>query len=186
MAIVIHHSDTFTTTNWSGGKTTQLFSYPKGSTVEARDFVFRISTASVEVEESDFTRFDGYNRKLMVLTGELFIQHKDQYSLLMKPFDQDLFSGDWTTNTKGKVQDFNVIYKPELEIKLAHHDIEARSYITFHQADASYVYVLGGKGEVKGLSFSEGDLIELKNEVLTSVHASSALTLIAVEVKNHV
>ena len=40
---------------WSGGQTTQLFLSPKEGSYPDRTFDFRLSTATVEVEKSDFT-----------------------------------------------------------------------------------------------------------------------------------
>lgn len=100
------------TTRWSGGTTTQLFISPAEATVEGRDFDIRISTATVEVDESDFTPFNGYLRKLMTLTGRLEIQHDSESPLHLDSGVLHAFSGDSVTHSKGHVQDFNVIHKP--------------------------------------------------------------------------
>ena len=49
---------------WSGGQTTQLFLSPKEGSYPDRTFDFRLSTATVEVEKSDFTDLTGYHRIL--------------------------------------------------------------------------------------------------------------------------
>lgn len=94
---------------WSGGTTTQLYIYPSDSLYTDRDFDLRISSAVIEVEESDFTPLKGYSRIIMVLEGELEIIHKNQYSKFLNRFDTDSFSGDWETSSKGKVIDFNLM-----------------------------------------------------------------------------
>lgn len=94
---------------WSGGTTTQLYIYPSDSLYADRDFDLRISSAVIEVEESDFTPLKGYSRIIMVLEGELEIIHKNQYSKFLNRFDTDSFSGDWETSSKGKVIDFNLM-----------------------------------------------------------------------------
>jgi environmental stress-induced protein Ves len=98
-----------TTNQWSGGTTTQLAIYPKNAEYKERNFQFRISTATVESEESTFTRLPGVLRKLMILDGEIRIEHKNQHSKTLKKFDQDEFSGDWDTKSHGKATDFNVM-----------------------------------------------------------------------------
>ena len=45
---------------WSGGQTTQLFLSPEGGSYPDRTFDFRLSTATVEVEKSNFTDLTGY------------------------------------------------------------------------------------------------------------------------------
>ena len=42
---IISKSD-FIVNNWSGGKTTELFIYPKGASLSKRDFICRISSAT--------------------------------------------------------------------------------------------------------------------------------------------
>ena len=39
---------------WSGGRTTEIYIAPEGALYAERNFLFRISTAEVELEESDF------------------------------------------------------------------------------------------------------------------------------------
>ena len=114
MAIVWCEYSSESLKRWSGGTTQELFICPNSATVSERNFDFRISTATVEEEQSAFTAFNGYLRKLMVLEGELKISHQDHHSNHLLPFEQDAFSGDWNTISIGKVRDFNVIYRPHL------------------------------------------------------------------------
>ena len=94
---------------WSGGTTSQLYISPENASFSDRKFDFRISSAVVELEQSDFTPLPGFSRILMVLEGELEIFHENQYSKVLKQFEIDEFSGDWKTSSKGKVIDFNLI-----------------------------------------------------------------------------
>lgn len=97
------------TTRWSGGTTTGLAIHPETADYSKRNFTWRISTAVVEAEESLFTHLPGFERILMILDGELFIEHEGQHSVTLQPFEQDRFNGAWTTRSKGKVRDFNVM-----------------------------------------------------------------------------
>ena len=94
---------------WSGGITSQLYIAPENTVFAERNFDFRISSAVIEVEESDFTPMPGFSRILMVLDGELEISHEGHYSKFLKQFEVDEFSGDWKTSSKGMVVDFNLI-----------------------------------------------------------------------------
>lgn len=97
------------TNKWSGGTTTQLAIYPKNAEYKERNFQFRISTATVETEESTFTQLPGVSRILMILNGEIRIEHTDHHSKTLKKFEQDEFSGNWDTKSYGKATDFNVM-----------------------------------------------------------------------------
>ena len=98
-----------TTSDWSGGTTTQIAIYPKQAVYAERNFTWRISSARVDLEESTFTSLPGIQRLIMVLEGEMKLEHTDHHSIYLKPFEQDSFSGDWTTKSFGKVRDFNLM-----------------------------------------------------------------------------
>lgn len=108
MITIIKKKD-LVTKDWSGGTTTQLYIYPENSSYENRDFIFRISTASVDVEESTFTKLPGISRCIMVLDGEMTLSHKTKHTVNLKKFQTDSFSGDWETTSYGKVIDFNLM-----------------------------------------------------------------------------
>lgn len=99
------------TNEWSGGTTTQLAIYPKDAEYKKQNFLFRISTATVETEESSFTKLPNVSRKLMILDGEIRIDHENHHSKVINIFEQDTFSGDWDTKSYGKATDFNLMLK---------------------------------------------------------------------------
>lgn len=98
-----------TTTNWAGGTTTELAIYPKDAIYSQRNFKWRLSSAVVNDEKSTFTSLKGIWRLIMVLDGELTLEHKGKHTVHLKPFEQDSFSGEWITNSTGKVKDFNLM-----------------------------------------------------------------------------
>jgi environmental stress-induced protein Ves len=156
--------------NWSGGSTTQLFIFPKDSTLQERNFDFRISSAIVEVEESEFTSFAGYDRILMVLNGELEIVHENQYSKILKQYEIDSFSGDWKTISKGKIVDFNLILKRGIKGSLRYIDLNrdrSRPVRTMLSVFIMGYYVISGKMEVvvnqDNYLVSEGELLMIEN-----------------------
>lgn len=97
------------TSDWSGGTTSELFIYPAKSDFKKLNFAFRLSRATIEVEESTFTSLPGVNRKLMLLDGELELIHNDQHTKKLKPLQFDTFSGDWETKSIGKATDLNLM-----------------------------------------------------------------------------
>lgn len=109
MKLTLIPSSNFKPVQWSGGTTRQLFIYPPESQYKDLNFQFRISTATVETETSEFTSLPGVSRKLMVLSGQITIHHRNQHSRWMNPFDVDSFEGDWKTTSIGKCTDFNLM-----------------------------------------------------------------------------
>lgn len=99
----------YKTTKWPGGTTAELIIFPKEALYSERNFKWRLSSASVEAETSAFTSLPGIERILMVLKGELFLEHKDHHSVKLMPYEQDSFSGQWDTVSYGKATDFNLM-----------------------------------------------------------------------------
>lgn len=97
------------TSDWSGGTTTQLAIYPKDSEYKMRNFLWRLSSARVDIEESTFTNLPGIWRHIMIIEGEMKLLHEGQHDILLKPYEQDSFSGDWVTKSFGCARDFNLM-----------------------------------------------------------------------------
>jgi environmental stress-induced protein Ves len=134
--------------NWSGGITTQLYISPPTELYSHRNFDIRISSATIETEESDFTPLSGFSRIIMVLEGKLEIIHKNQYTKILNRFDTDFFSGDWLTSSKGKVVDFNLMMGKKVSgtmnaVILA--DTSSISKTIFESENFVAYYVVSGK-----------------------------------------
>lgn len=117
-AVKIIGQEEFTTTDWSGGKTTELMIYPKDSDYKEKNFQFRISSATVELEESNFTKLPGIKRFITPLDGELKLTHDDKEYINLKPFEVYEFSGGIDTRSFGKVRDFNLMLRDKARGKL--------------------------------------------------------------------
>ena len=101
--------DSQNTVQWSGGFTTEIAIYPPEAQYSKRNFSLRLSVAQVDVEESTFTALPGIERVLMVLDGKMKLEHLGHHSVLLTQFQQDCFSGDWTTKSYGQASDFNLM-----------------------------------------------------------------------------
>ncbi|MFZ5352831.1 MAG: HutD family protein [Bacillota bacterium] len=119
------------TKSWSGGTTTQLAIHPADSEYEKRNFTWRLSTAVIEVEESQFTDLPGYKRILMILDGELDLVHENRYSKHLQAGEKDSFGGDWKTRSYGMAKDFNLIFSD-----LCEGDID---YYIFSQSEKKHI-----------------------------------------------
>lgn len=119
MYINILKKEDYKTSVWSGGRTTELLIFPPEASYGERNFRWRLSSATVETEKSTFTSLPGISRIIMVLKGELLLEHEGHHRSELKTFQQDSFSGDWVTISYGKVIDFNLMMaegcKGELE-----------------------------------------------------------------------
>lgn len=118
------------TAYWSGGTTTQLAIYPEQAEYGKRNFFWRLSTAQVDLEESTFTLLPDVSRILMVLEGEIRLEHQNHHTTNVKPYEQDMFQGDWTTRCLGKATDLNLMMKAGCEGKLTAYSMEGQSQFT--------------------------------------------------------
>jgi uncharacterized protein len=159
-------SEYFNTVCWSGGTTTELYIFPASAEYRQRNFLFRLSTAKVEAEESDFTLLSGISRKLMVLDGKITLNHKDQYSRQLDKFDVDSFDGDCKTSSVGKCTDFNLMTSGKTAGELTALVIEKEQTLNYKNkgfCDWFFIYVFSGKVKIdldnKITTVSTGDLV---------------------------
>lgn len=109
MEIKILKEEDYTTATWAGGKTTQLYICPEASQYQNLDFKFRISSATVELEESVFTKLTGVRRFISPLDGSLLLTHNHEEAIELNPYEVYEFSGGIETRSYGKVRDFNLM-----------------------------------------------------------------------------
>lgn len=168
--------------DWAGGKTTQLYIYPASADFAEKDFDYRISTATVELEDSSFTPFPNYNRKLMILDGVLDLFHDDQYAIQLHPFDQDAFSGDWISHSKGKVIDYNVIFSLNYSSEIFHFELSKGEEVKLNCKDTTLLYVLYGEIAVSKGSAQQKDVIIIEGQGELVINATSDALIVVTEV----
>ena len=192
MQIEIVRKSELTVQNWSGGTTTQLYIYPKNAIYAERNFIFRISTATIEQESSEFTKLPGINRVLMILEGELQISHKNHHTKLLKKFETDRFPGNRDTTSIGKVKDFNVMTTQNGRAEIKAREMKKNAKIKevfdkFVNFTACYAYKGGIEivSENEKISVNEGDFAffeKIKNTEILQISANTDSELIWVEI----
>ena len=108
---IFHLKETdYKTGLWSGGSTTELFIWPKNSDYAKRKFMIRVSSARVDLEESDFTPLPNVTRYITPLLGGFTLIHPNGVSVEMNPLSPPYeFSGENPTHCVGKATDFNLM-----------------------------------------------------------------------------
>lgn len=99
----------FIETNWSGGKTTQIYIYPEDADYKNINFKFRISSATVELDQSEFTKLEGVYRFITPLNKKLKLTHNQKDFIELEPFEIYSFDGGLDTTSYGKAKDFNLM-----------------------------------------------------------------------------
>ena len=96
---------------WSGGKTVQLSICPENADYADRTFLWRVSSATVELEESVFTPLPDYNRLIAPIRGYMELCHNGGEAVRLDPYSVHAFDGADRTDSKGKCTDFNLMLK---------------------------------------------------------------------------
>ncbi|MGB7605149.1 MAG: HutD family protein [Lutisporaceae bacterium] len=182
------------TNKWAGGTTTQLAIYPESASYKDRDFIWRLSTAIVELEESTFTKLPGFDRYLMVLDGELKLVHNEHNYAVLKQYQQDNFEGAWDTTSYGSARDFNLMVKEGMKGSLKYYKVtcEEPLKIKLDKDDANRFYacycykgdisvsvdgreILLEEGELLTIQYQYEDNVDITMQVLAGV-ASDIIT----------
>jgi uncharacterized protein len=140
------------TTTWQGGTTTQLYIYPENASYAERNFDFRISTAKVESETSQFTSLPNIHRKLMVLDGSITINHEGHYSKKLDKFAIDTFEGNWKTSAIGTCTDFNLMSTKNNSGSITAFQIEKNKELLISKNKLSkwlVLYIYTGEGSIE-------------------------------------
>ncbi|NLD10437.1 MAG: HutD family protein [Clostridiales bacterium] len=104
-------NEDFNISNWTGGKTRQLSIYPADGSYLDRTFVWRLSSATCDLEESNFSKLPDYDRVLVVLKGQVVLAHEDVRAARLSELEQDRFSGAYKTKSFGKITDYNLMVR---------------------------------------------------------------------------
>lgn len=162
---VLRPSD-YVQSEWSGGTTSQIFIYPDGASLAERDFYFRISSAGIETEKSDFSKFDGYHRFFTPLNSGVEISSDGNAPEKINPLELLHFDGASETSALGKCIDFNLIYKKGLKANLTvatYAKMELISYSPFPSSDFLLIYCWSGGFEINEQAIQPGDTFLIQN-----------------------
>ncbi|MFN5443764.1 MAG: HutD family protein [Crocinitomicaceae bacterium] len=149
----------FKTTDWSGGKTTEMFIYPTNSNYTDRNFDFRISSATVEVEESDFTYLTGFHRLLTIIDGQIELYVNNETPFVLEKDISFWFLGSDKVKSRGIVRDFNVIFsnKYEVQWRLIKEDEFRKTQL--NQGDFLFYFLIKGNVKMNEQSIYENELV---------------------------
>lgn len=153
------------TSNWSGGTTSELFIFPTNSLYKDLNFGFRLSRATIEVEESIFTPLPNVKRQLMLLDGELELIHEGYHTKKLKPLQFDTFSGSWNTKSIGKATDFNLMMLGNTTGSFSVMKAKKKQFHTYKiNHDFTVFYINEGSLQYEDLKVEAGELILFNGE----------------------
>ena len=183
---MLHLSQTdYTVSRWSGGTTTQIAISPPDASYSARDFLWRISSAVVEDEQSVFPPLPDYDRQLMLLDGSLLLRHDDGEPLRLDAFQVHAFDGGAATESQGRCRDFNLMLrKGRCRGRLRPLRLEGPILLPPPQGGLLLLYCAAGQGALgKGTVLARGESILLEDgEAPLGLSVSAPADFVAAEI----
>ena len=144
---------------WKGGKTEQLCIVPENASLQERNFDLRISSATIDLERSEFSDFRGYRRYLMKLEGDITLLIDDK-TIIIKRDEAFEFMGDEKVISLSKEpsRDFNVIIKKDKKA-----DISIKENEKLNTNKGEYIFSLE-KAKINGKDVDKYALYETDDE----------------------
>lgn len=144
---------------WKGGKTEQLCIVPEDATLQERNFDLRISSATIDLERSEFSDFTGYRRYLMKLEGDITLLIDDK-TIIIRDDEAFEFMGDEKviSISKEPSRDFNVIIKKDKKA-----DISIKENEKLNTKSGEYIFSLE-KAKINDIDVDKYSLYETDGE----------------------
>lgn len=144
---------------WKGGKTEELCIVPEDASLQERNFDLRISSATIDLEHSEFSDFTGYRRYLMKLEGDITLLIDDK-TIIIKGDEAFEFMGDEKviSISKEPSRDFNVIIKKDKKA-----DISIKENEKLNTNKGEYIFSLE-KAKINGKDVDKYSLYETEGE----------------------
>ena len=164
--ISLLRANDFQVSDWSGGKTKQLYLSPPTGHYGKRDFDYRLSTATVEVAESEFSDLSGFHRILMSLDHTLNLHNASrQEETVLDPFTPYFFEGSDSITSRGTCTDFNLIYSNHYQGQMI---AVSNKQVLIRDEEIQFIYALTNLTVIGDnfppLDIEEGNLLIVEKE----------------------
>lgn len=164
----------YITTDWSGGKTSEIFIFPEGSSYSNSDYQARISLAKVDLEESVFTKLPGVERTLTVLEGNHMLSVNNLPFLPITQYSPVSFKGDDLTKGKGSALNFNFMKKSSKphEINVMQVGAEER-LVLLPKYENALLFIIEGNAKSRVGVLSHKDSLFFNEEIVVILEAET-------------
>ncbi|WP_281164583.1 HutD family protein [Liquorilactobacillus sicerae] len=115
--IILRKHNSYVRQSWLGGETTEVYLYPEDGDYQQRNFAFRFSYATIEIEKSTFSNLNGFKRILIPTKDEITLINNLR-SFKIKKNQPYFFAGSDQVQSLGVSEDINLIYRPEWQAQM--------------------------------------------------------------------
>lgn len=197
MGIVQHlRKEQYSESRWSGGVTTQLAIWPENAKYADRDFLWRISSATVDLEQSEFTDLPDYERLIATLVGGIEINHDGGARIALKPYQIHTFDGAAKTCSWGKCVDFNLMMRKGAcsgRMEAVRAAAGEERILPISNGETLFAYLPEGTGslrcadeEIELAEFDSALIRECGGEVVLRVQADSVFMIAVMQAKGKI
>ena len=182
----------YVVSQWSGGTTTQIAIAPQGAQYGDRTFLWRLSSATVDLDASDFTPMPDYHRLIAPLKGEMVLTHNGGAPVALRPYQVHAFDGGADTHSEGRCVDFNLMLrKGACQGRIAPVELDgagSQELDVSPDAEELVLYCVEGGGRVSGageaadLQPGEAVRIQSPSEAKLTLECPGAAAFMAAEV----
>lgn len=193
--MVMHHisPDQYIISRWSGGITRQIAIAPSGAVYGERSFLWRVSSATVDLDASVFTPLPDYHRWITTLEGSITLTHDGNAPVRLDPYDIHQFDGGSRTCSQGRCTDFNLMLRKGScrgSLRAVRFPAAGRQRVCALEFSVPtvLVYCCAGSGELSGggsrtaLCAAGAVLIEDAEEVPITLAASRPAVFLVAEI----
>ncbi len=187
MSIAVKRSEDYKISQWSGGKTRELMIYPDGTEYAKRNFIFRLSSATVECERSDFTALPNVERLIMPLVGKLELSFGQHGQKTLLPFEQARFDGGWDTTSIGMATDFNLMLREGAEgsLTVLEFDLQEKKEVSCEEGQIVAVFVAEGSCRAENNILEKDSLLVMqgKEKIIVENYQEEVCKLVCAKIK---
>lgn len=192
MICTLYKNSEISTNKWSGGTTKQLYIFPLNADYKAGNFDFRISSATVDLERSNFTPLPGIKRQIMSLDRSIELIHNGEQRHCLSPLSVHTFSGDDSTECIGQCTDFNLMTIGNTKTEMSHWLVSRDNSVCFiphSDIKKVFLYLYQGQAQIETNSgiveMQKGDFAALEEMESEEIKISSPSEAIIASVYFH-
>lgn len=147
------------------GQTQELYIYPEDAMYQELNFSFRVARTVGETEKGALRHYPGFKRKLMLIDGELHLQHKGEHEITLGQYETDVSLGCWETETSGRGVDLSVLTTEgfQSKIELLHYNdkVELKNdhFVSFYVLEEGAKLYFKNDGKTYKEELSAGDYV---------------------------
>ena len=156
-----HHK----TVKTENGQTQELYIYPEDAMYQELNFSFRVAKSIGETEHGKFRHYPGFKRKLMLIDGELHLDHKGEHEITLGQYETDVSLGCWETESAGRGVDITILtadgFQGKMELLHYNDKLEFTNdrFVSFYVLEEGAKLYFTNEGKTYKEALSAGDYV---------------------------